>query len=557
MTGCIRRSLPVFLPVCVVGACMLTSDVGVGMTQAVQTAENGVPWSVEHQDENATLASNLLAENESDLAVLGSLVQNLSEREITVVDDGQGACDVFTDCDCGCPEECCDCDEKKQLANVVKGAYKGLFFNNDFSYLSEPYYDDWHLGEHLKRRCLGDCIVYDVGGQFRLRYQNEHNIRGLGLTGLDDEFLLQRTRLYTNVEIGNRFRFYGEVIDAYSSLETLAPRPIEENRADILNLFVDGKLFQGSNGDVWARIGQQELLYGAQRLISPLDWANTRRTFLGGKVFWRGSDWDIDALWTRPIFPTAANVRTLNQADYSQEFSAIWGTYHGYKNQTIDLYFIKYLETSGATFDYNTFGGRSKGSRGDWLWELEGAFQYGNVGSVNNDAGFYTLGAGHKFSKVCWTPQFWAYFDWAKGQDAGPTGSAPTGRGFHQLFPLAHKYLGFMDLYGRRNIEDLNFLATLQPTAKLKLLAWWHILHMQAADVPYNVVMGPSASLSGGDFSLGQELDFTASWNVTPRLNLLLGYSHFFAGDFYSTNPSPGLFDGDADFYYTQLQLDF
>jgi hypothetical protein len=80
---------------------------------------------------------------------------------------------------------------------------------------------------------------------------------------------------------------------------------------------------------------------------------------------------------------------------------------------------------------------------------------------------------------------------------------------------------------------------------------------MQAADVPYNVVMGPSASLSGGDASLGQELDLIANFNVTPRVDFLLGYSHFFAGDFYSTNTTPGLADTDADFYYTQVQLNF
>jgi hypothetical protein len=31
----------------------------------------------------------------------------------------------------------------------------------------------------------------------------------------------------------------------------------------------------------YVRVGRQELLYGSQRLISTLDWANTRRTFQG------------------------------------------------------------------------------------------------------------------------------------------------------------------------------------------------------------------------------------------------------------------------------------
>ena len=52
----------------------------------------------------------------------------------------------------------------------------------------------------------------------------------------------------------------------------------------------------------------------------------------------------------------------------------------------------------------------------------------------------------------------------------------------------------------------------------------------------------------------GQELDFTASYNISARTNLLLGYSHFFTGDYYTAN---GSFDGDADFYYSQVQVNF
>ena len=48
-----------------------------------------------------------------------------------------------------------------------------------------------------------------------------------------------------------------------------------------------------------------------------------------------------------------------------------------------------------------------------------------------------------------------------------------------------------------------------------------------------------------------------ATWAVTSRLSFDFGYSHFFAGDWYATNPTPNLFNGDADFYYVQGQLNF
>ena len=113
-----------------------------------------------------------------------------------------------------------------------------------------------------------------------------------------------------------------------------------------------------------------------------------------------------------------------------------------------------------------------------------------------------TMGLGRKL-KGCWKPTVWAYYDWASGDDA--TGA---GNGFHHNFPLAHKYNGFMDLFGRRNLENVNFQLSMQPTERLKLLAWYHYFFLETqTDVPYSVVMTPfnggnlpgSADLGHGD----------------------------------------------------------
>ncbi len=116
-----------------------------------------------------------------------------------------------------------------------------------------------------------------------------------------------------------------------------------------------------------------------------------------------------------------------------------------------------------------------------------------------------------------------------------------------------------MDLYGRRNIETVNLLLTAKPHEKLTLLAWYYYFWLQTGkDVPYNIDMTPFAGLSGGQAGsrdLGHEIDLTATYAFTPRLGALIGYSHFFSGKFYSTSPVPS--DGDANFLYTQVTLDF
>lgn len=442
-----------------------------------------------------------------------------------------------------------DAEKQKALAAAAAAAYKGMYYDNQFDYLLDPAYRDWHLGESLKRNCVGGVGVLDIGGEYRARYHHEQNMRGLSLTGRDDDFLLHRTRLYGNLELGDRVRIFAEMIDATSEFEDFAPRLIEENRADMLNLFGDYMLLDGGNGELWVRAGRQELLYGAQRTVSPLDWANTRRTFEGYKMFWRGADWDIDAFWVRPMNLLREEFDTPDQ---SQQFTGIYSTYKGVEKQKFDLYYLYLGEDDAPTaFQFNTAGLRWEAEYGRWLVETEMAYQFGEYGAADHSEGAFTIGLGRKLAGMPWKPVLWAYYDWASGDEV-------IGNGYHHLFPLGHRYLGYMDLFGRRNIQDLNFLLTAKPKDRLTLTAWWHMFWLQDRDdVPYTVTMAPEVPTPGGSKELGQEIDLVADWAISPRQNLLLGYSHFFSGDFYSTNPSPPVYDGDADFFYTQYSLRF
>ena len=169
----------------------------------------------------------------------------------------------------------------QDLKKKVAGAYKDPFYMNDYSYLSNPNNKRSNLGEGLKQIPIGDGKL-DIGGQYRLRYHHEHNMRGQGLTGRDDNFLLDRTRVYFDYKMTDRIRLFAEGLDAGSSYEEFAPRQIEVNQLDAQNLFADVVLIDSGSGKLTARGGRQELLFGAQRLLSPLDWANTRRRFDGG-----------------------------------------------------------------------------------------------------------------------------------------------------------------------------------------------------------------------------------------------------------------------------------
>ena len=445
--------------------------------------------------------------------------------------------------------------QKKKLDALRKkaaGSHKPVFFKNDFSYLCDPQWQGCLLGDGLKKQCLPRNGWYDIGGQYRARYHAERNHRGLGLTGVDDDFLLHRTRIYGDFHFNQRLRFYAEVLDAESTNENFNPRPIEVNRIDMQNMFVDARLSSIGDQSLTARVGRQELLFGAQRLVSPLDWANTRRNFEGGRLIYKTKDRSIDAFWTNPI---RIDDSSFDSPDRDQEFMGLYSSYTGRKNETVDMYFLRFLNGRGTNdFEYNTIGGRWQGSQNGFLWDFEGAYQFGdNTDGSDHVAGMATFGIGRKFACRCWDPTMWIYYDWASGDDA--TGA---GNGFHHNFPLAHKYNGFMDLFGRRNLEDVNVLLTMQPCKRLKLLAWYHYFFLETqTDTPYSVVQTPfnGANLPGSA-DLGHEIDLLATYNLSPRSNLVLGYSHFFSGAYYETTPGVP-FTGDADFFYSQYTVNF
>jgi hypothetical protein len=66
--------------------------------------------------------------------------------------------------------------------------YKGVFYDNDFSYLTASDVADGYLGDGLKRNAIGDCWMLDVGGEYRLRHHHEVNLRGTDLSGRSDDF---------------------------------------------------------------------------------------------------------------------------------------------------------------------------------------------------------------------------------------------------------------------------------------------------------------------------------------------------------------------------------
>ena len=161
-----------------------------------------------------------------------------------------------------------------------------------------------------------------------------------------------RSRFHADFWFRDNVRLFAEFLDARTFGQSLAPLPTDVNHTDMLNLFADIKVANVKDAPAYIRFGRQELLYGSQRLISTLDWVNTRRTFQGAKAFWKTADLDLDAFWVRPMITEADR---FDNWDTKREFFGLWGTYRPMKGQLVDLYFLSLLNDN-QTLAFNRPG---------------------------------------------------------------------------------------------------------------------------------------------------------------------------------------------------------
>jgi hypothetical protein len=428
------------------------------------------------------------------------------------------------------------------------------FFMANFKYLDKPDAEWQSPSDALKRMKIGDDLfMLSFGGEERIRQMNEVNGR---LTGKDDNYQLLRSRVYADLWYQDKVRVYIEYLDAQIYNENLPPRPIDVNKSDLLNAFVDLKICEIGDAPVYVRGGRQELCFGSQRLISPLDWANTLRTFEGVQLFRYSENFDASFFWTQPVI---VNPTRFDSVDDRQNFSGAWFTYRPRKGQAIDLYYLDLDnanhnvsgELVGKTraqgsFNTDTIGSRYAGSSDDLLFDFEGMYQFGSWSNQDVSAGAYTASLGWNFSKLPATPQFWIAYDFASG-DHHP-GTTDTHGTFNQLFPFGHYYFGFLDLVGRQNIEDLNFQVVTWPMKWITCYAQYHLFRL---DSDKDALYGPASQVlrvdptgrAGRD--VGNELDLVTNFHLAQNQDILVGWSKLYEGSFLKKTgfgPSPELF---------------
>jgi len=430
----------------------------------------------------------------------------------------------------------------------------------DFRYLDNPEHEK-DVFDPIKRIRLSNDWLLSFGGQFWHRYTHETDSR-LNAAGTNNDFHLLRTRFHADLWYQDKVRLFAEFIDARILGADLPPLATDRNHTDMLNLFTDIKMANVNNGPVYVRVGRQELMYGSQRMISTLDWVNTRRTFQGVKTFWRTPTWDLDAFWVRPMITEKNN---FDNWDTQQNFYGLWGTNKYKPGHLVDLYFLSLDNNRDLTAqavrqnnilqgnsNLHTLGGRLVGNIDNFLYELEGMYQFGQRSNLDISAFAVATGVGYRLPMPM-NPQAWIRYDFASGDGNPNDGNSNT---FNQLFPFGHYYMGFLDRVGRQNIHDINAQFTLHPMPWFTFISQYHRFYLaNNRDYLYNAsglatIVDPTGQ-SGSH--VGDEIDFRANFHVNRHQDVLVGYSKLFSGNFLEKQ-RPGI---NADLFYVQYNIRF
>ncbi|HWU03878.1 MAG TPA: alginate export family protein, partial [Novosphingobium sp.] len=338
-----------------------------------------------------------------------------------------------------------------------------------------------------------------------------------------DTYLWLRALPYADLHVGHWRAFVQPVIATSVGVEPAASG-VDETGFDMLQAFVEADY-----GKLRLRAGRQMVSLGTERLVGTRYGPNVPLAFDGVSARAAIGKASISLLALRPVQPGTASLD-----DHTSSAKALWGLYStlpeldlyylGYRNNRASWAGLKGIETR------HTLGARWYARRGDWHWNVEGAYQFGRFAGGAISA--WTLGteAGRGFPNLSLRPDLTLRANVVSGDGNAADHRLGT---FNALFPKG-KYFGELSPIGPSNILNIHpaLGLTLAPgvSAGLAAAAYWRYSRADGIyDIPGNLLRG--AGNSRARF-IGTEVEASLAWQATAELALSASVSTFSAGSF-------------------------
>lgn len=408
----------------------------------------------------------------------------------------------------------------------------------------------------------------------------------------DDAWVLSRFRLGLAIRPSSWLKIYAQTQDTREWFSTRGNVPgINGTEGgdcfDLRLAFVElGDLKQFP---LSLTIGRQVLDYGDRRLVGDSRWGNFGLTFDAVKLRLQTDKFWVDAFAARPV---QIRKYEVNDSDSADNFFGIYGGTDALGFQTTELYFLyrdkadnQPDQSPANTLNPNgtyrgpaqrlaTIGTRWKSKQGalrGFDYSAEFAYQFGSLWTgakttprLNHHAFALAITGGYTWENAPWKPRIGIEYDYASGDKNPKDGSSQS---FQNIFPSNHQQYGFIDIFDWRNLHDARVSFRVKPHKDVEVTLDYHAFWIaETTDYWYSGNSGNSTlrtttpgkkgkdvrTVGASNFA-GHEVDFTTNWKVNKHLSLLVGYSHFFAGDYLRETGA----HSDADFGYVQATLNF
>jgi hypothetical protein len=293
------------------------------------------------------------------------------------------------------------------------------------------------------------------------------------------------------------------------------------------------------NGILHVRIGRQELLYGKQRLVGPLDWTNTARQFDAAKLTIGRKALHLDLFAASVV---VIDPGELNKRRDGSNLHGACGTLDGLLDKgALEVYTLwktnpRVVDALGRLGDEDlyTSGFRFERPLGAGFdMETEWARQYGRFAAEDVSAwGAYGV-LGYTPPGWRWSPRFSAEYQFGSGDGDATDSRRGT---FDQLYPTGHLFQGTADRIGWQNVKDARAGVSLKPHAKLGVtFDYFNFWLANRRDHLYavNGAVSVRAPEGGARSSrVGQEADAILTWRPAAHATVGGGLGYFFTGDF-------------------------
>lgn len=434
-------------------------------------------------------------------------------------------------------------------------------------------------------------VVFDV--EERVRFEWRENNRDFDSSvddDNDDAWLLNRFRFGLAVKPVGWLKVYAQTQDAREAFSERANIPgvrgAEGTDAfDLRQAYV--ALGDLKRTPVQLTVGRQILGYGDGRLLGDSKWGNFGRTFDAVRLrFEHPKQFWAEGFMARPV---QIKRGAFNDSDAEDNFYGLYFSTDAARVQTTDAYVFYRSKRdhqpdldptnridaqgtwTGPAAEFVTVGLRVKSlpeTFGNWDYTGEVALQSGELYETDRRSARQDLlafashvNAGYTFKEVRWKPRVALEYNYGTGdEDAADRDS----QSFQNLFASNHEKYGFMDEFSWRNLHDVRLQTTAKPAKGWDVGLDYHAFFLaDTNDYWYRsngistlrtrTPDGRDVRTIGARSFAGHEIDFTIGFEWRKNVKVLVGYSHFFAGDYLRDTGA----DDDADFGYLMTTISY